>query len=159
MAVGITNQQLAADKIILQGMTDIRLNAKDTWRYISNMPVTSQLVVADIFDFDQFEARYNVYNEFVDQNCWPLLVDLFNKNLFNFSHALRVSRNLDNTQMMSFFSYIKKNNKRIPVNNGLLQLIQKFNNRKYNIAKIDMLKKRQVVIAQKINKLQEELNF
>ena len=159
MAVGITDNQLAADKIILKGMTDIHLNARDTWRYISNMPVQNDLTVEDIFDFDQFQARYNVYNDFVDQNCWPLLVDLFNNNLFNFSHALRVSRNLDRSQRMSFFSYVKKKNTRIPVNNGLVQLIQKFNNRKYNIAKIDMLKKRQVIIAQKIHKLQKELDF
>lgn len=167
MAVGITDNQLAADKIILEGMTDIRLNAKDTWRYISNMPVTArrkggsvyQTTVGNIFNFRQFEARYDVYNEFVDENYWPLLIDLFNNNLFNFSHVLNISRKLDKTQRMSFFTYIKKNNKRIPVNNGLTQLIHKFNNRKYNIAKIDMLKKRQVIIAEKINKLQKELDF
>lgn len=159
MAVGITDNQLAADKIILEGMTDIRLNAKDTWRYISNMPVTDELTVGNIFDFNQFEARYNIYNQFVDQNYWPLLVELFDNNLLNFSHVLNISRKLDKTQRMSFFTYVKKSNARIPVNNGLVQLIQKFNNRKYNIAKIDMLKKRQVIIAQKINKLQQELNF
>ena len=160
MAVGITNQQLAADKIILRGMTDIRgLNARDTWRYISNMPVEGYYTVGKIFNFKQFEARYDVYNKFVDETSWELLVDLFNSNLFNFSHALNISKKLDKAQRMSFFTYVKKNNKRIPVNNGLTQLIQKFNNRKYNLTKIDMLKKRQVIIAEKINKLQKELDF
>tara|TARA_Y100000592_G_C5443594_1_gene304763 strand:- start:177 stop:656 length:480 start_codon:yes stop_codon:yes gene_type:complete len=159
MAIGITDDQLIADKIILKAMTDIRLNAKDTWHYISNMPVRGYLTVGNVFNFNQFEARYDVYNQFVDESCWTILVDLFNSNLFNFSHVLKISKKLDKTQRITFFSYVKKNNKRIPVNNGLAQVIQKFNNRKHNLTKINMLKKRQVIIAEKINKLQKELDF
>ena len=161
MAVGITNDQLSAEKIILKAMSDIRLNAKDTWHYVSNMPVRGyvNVTVGKVFSFKQFEARYDVYNQFVDENCWQLLIDLFENNLFSFSHVLNISKKLDKTQWMTFFTYAKKHNTRIPVNNGLTQIIQKFNNRKHNLTQINMLKKRQIVIANKINKLQQELDL